>query len=469
MTTSNPSSTSTASEEPAGAGRGDRAAAVDPARLLDDRIAEGVFAVHREAFTSEAVHALEVERIFERTWVYVGHESQVAKPNDYITTTVGRQPVLVTRDAKGQLHGLLNSCRHRGMVVCPLRAGNQKFHTCRYHGWVYDSAGANRQVSAQDVGRYPQAFNAQQLGLVPVARFDAYRGFLFASLHADVPPLDEHLGDSRPFLDLIADQATEQGLEFVPGAVTYTFDANWKMQIENALDMYHFAYVHVSYLDLVRSRAQSPAALPPPDGEQGSFSFGRGHALMWRSHSRVTSELLARRSATFAGRMSEAALKWSSFGRNLTIFPNMQIVDNVSSMMLRVIRPLSARKTEMQTWCIAPKGEPAAERAARIREYEDFFNPSGLATPDDNVIYEQCQTGMAAAAAGWTAGYLRGIDRRGLPDTSPHAQELGLSGSQWIAGPRTLGDESCFHDAYREWARLLRQAPAAVPAAEGLR
>lgn len=429
-----------------------------PSKLLDDRIGEGIFAVHRDAFVSEEIHALEMERIFERTWVYVGHESQAAKPNDYFTTMIGRQPVMVTRDARGELHCVLNSCRHRGMVVCPLRSGNQKFHTCRYHGWVYDSGGQNRQVSAQEVARYPAGFDAKHLGLVPVAHFAAYRGFLFASLHPDVPALAEHLGESTVFLDLIADQAGEQGLEFVPGAVTYTFDANWKMQIENALDMYHFTYVHVSYLDLVRGRAKTPGAMPPPpEGQQGTFSFGRGHALMWREQSRVVPGLLERREAAFRGRMSEAALRWSGYGRNLTIFPNMQIVDNVSSMMLRVIRPVSAVRTEMQTWCLAPKGEPREERTARIREYEDFFNPSGLATPDDNVIYEHCQSGMAAAAAGWTAGYLRGIDRRGLPEVNPHAEELGMSRSEWIVGPRALGDESCFHDAYREWARLLSQ------------
>jgi benzoate/toluate 1,2-dioxygenase alpha subunit/2,4,5-trichlorophenoxyacetic acid oxygenase 1 len=435
----------------------------DPSCLLDDRVGEGVFAVDRDAFTSTAIFTLEMQRVFENTWVFVGHESEVAKPHDYVTTQIGRQPVIVSRDGDGDgvLHCMLNSCRHRGMVVCPLRSGNRKVHTCRYHGWVYDSAGNNRLVSEQDSGRYPAGFRAQDHGLVPVARFETYGGFMFASLNAAVPPLREHLGEAAMFLDLLAVQG-EQGLEYVPGAVSYTFDANWKLQIENALDMYHFSHVHVSYVDLLRRRAQTVGGgTPPPSGgEQGSFSFGRGHALMWRTGSRATPELLARRAKAFAPGMNEAQLRWSAYGRNLTIFPNLQIVDNVTSMMLRVIHPLAADRTEMRTHCIAPRGEGAAERTARIRDYEDFFNPSGLATPDDNVIYEHSQAGLAAAAAGMTAGYLRGIDRTGLAEINPHAAELGMKDTAWIVGPRSLGDETCFHDGYREWARLLAIPPA---------
>jgi phenylpropionate dioxygenase-like ring-hydroxylating dioxygenase large terminal subunit len=429
--------------------------------LLNDRVADGVFAVHRDAFLSQEVFELEIERVFENTWVYVGHECQVLQPHDFFTTSIGRQPVIVTRDGQGQLHCLLNTCRHRGMMVCPQRSGNQRFHTCRYHGWVYDSSGANRQVAEQGEGRYPSRFRAQDHALVPVARFASHNVFLFASLADTVPSLAEHLGEAAQFLDLLTLQAPE-GLEFVPGSVPYTFEGNWKLQIENALDMYHFGFVHVSYVDLLHRRARSVTGGAPPSagGEQGSFSFGRGHAMMWRTASRASPQLLERRAALFAPRMNEAQLRWSAYGRNLTIFPNLQIVDNVTSMMLRVIRPLAPDRTEMRTHCVAPRGEDAAARAGRIRDYEDFFNPSGLATPDDNVIYEHCQAGLAATDAGMTAGYLRGMDRTGLPAQNPHAHEFALSTTQWMTGSRRLGDETCFHDAYREWARLLAAAPA---------
>jgi len=62
---------------------------------------------------------------------------------------------------------------------------------------------------------------------------------------------------------------------------------------------------------------------------------------------------------------------------------------------LRTFRPLAADRTEMKSWCLAPIGEAPELRAWRLRQFEDFFNPGGLATPDDTVTYEGCQSGSA--------------------------------------------------------------------------
>ena len=111
-----------------------------------------------------------------------------------------------------------------------------------------------------------------------------------------------------------------------------------------------------------------------------------------------------------AQRHGAAKRDWMFNMRNLTIFPNLQIAENASSQ-LRVIRPIAVDRTEMRTWCIAPKGESAAARRLRIRQYEDFFNPSGMATPDDTVSYENCQRGFAGRVEPWLQGYARGMTR----------------------------------------------------------
>lgn len=430
--------------------------------LIDDRPSDGIFRVHRRAFTDPEVFEREQSRIFEGGWVFVGLASQLRRPHDFVTTTIGRQPLLLMADADGKLGAFFNSCRHRGMLVQPDPHGNRRLHVCRYHSWSYDSGGRNRHLSEHAQGRYLPSFDADDHDLVAVPRFARYRDFLFVSLDPNVTDLETYLGEARHFLDLMSAQAPA-GLEYLAGNATYTFQGNWKLQIENALDMYHFNHVHVSYVDLLQRRpAEGQLAGPPPsgagEGEQGSFSFGHGHAVMWRSRSRASAALLATRARQFAPHMTEPQLKWSSYGRNLTIFPNMQMVDNVTSMMLRVIRPLAPDLTEMRTYCLAPIGESADQREARLRDYEDFFNPSGLATPDDNVVYEHSQTGLNATGAGWTQGYARGMNRAGLPAQSPQAHELGLQTADWMSGPRSLGDETCFHDAYREWARRLGTA-----------
>lgn len=143
--------------------------------------------------------------------------------------------------------------------------------------------------------------------------------------------------------------------------------------------------------------------------------------------------------------------------RNLTIFPNLQIIDLQSmklSLQLRTWQPLAVDKTRMSSHCLAPVGEARDQRRARIRAYEDFFNPTGLATSDDNVMYEFCQSGFRAIAAGPTQGYLRGLGEsrtRGIE----HAAGLHIDEYESAFGSMAFGNETCFHAGYREWQRLL--------------
>ena len=432
--------------------------------LVEDRPAEGVFRVRREAFLDPQLFELEMQRVFEGTWQFVGMESQVARPHDYFTAMLGRQPVVVSRDGDGRLMCFLNSCRHRGGIVVPYASGNAAHHICRYHGWSYASSGRNTGITHREEGRYPPGFAEENHDLAPVARFAGYKGFLFASLSTDVPPLEEHLGESRAFLDLVADQSP-RGLELIAGTITYTFEGNWKLQFENGLDFYHFASTHASYVEVSKQRQQrhgieaGPRWSEAETSDQGTFNFGRGHAVMWsnRNSLRVTRPLTqdADAVAALTERVGEARARWMHLNRNLTIFPNMQLID-VTSLQLRLWRPLAVDRTEMTSWCLAPVGESTAARKRRIRQYEDFFNPSGLATSDDNVIYELQQAGLPARAAGWTQGHLRGLGSFGSGQNA-HADELGFKPESWITGSFQMGSETCFHTGYREWLRLLKK------------
>ncbi|WP_338664838.1 aromatic ring-hydroxylating dioxygenase subunit alpha [Pararoseomonas sp. SCSIO 73927] len=432
------------------------------AGLVDDRPEDGVFQVDRRVFTDPEVFEAEIRHVFEHNWVFVGLESQVARPHDFITTYIGRQPVLLTRDKEGALRLFLNTCRHRGTIVCPFKHGRQKFHVCRYHGWAYDSAGRNISITEEAAGQYPASFANADHDLVPVARLDSYRGFIFASLTEDVPSLAEHLGDARFFLDLVVDQSPTGELELVPGEITYTFDANWKLQFENGLDYYHFSSTHSSYVDILKKRkavAGPGAGFTDEDPEekegQGSFSFDHGHAVNWsikrtQLYGRPLASDPAVLEATRA-RLGPDRVKWMLRQRNLTIFPNLQVID-ILSAQLRTWRPLAANRTEMTSHCLAPVGEAPEARAMRIRSYEDFFNPSGLASSDDNVMYEFCQTGYEAEQAGATQGYLRGMGE-GLPGA--HAAELGINPAESAFGLPAFGGETNFHAGYRAWRRLM--------------
>ncbi|HEY8580741.1 MAG TPA: Rieske 2Fe-2S domain-containing protein, partial [Beijerinckiaceae bacterium] len=331
---------------------------LDVEALIDDRADEGVFRVDRRVFRDADVFEAEMAAIFEGTWVFVGLESQVAEPHDFFTTHIGRQPVLVTRDGAGVVRAFLNTCRHRGTVVCPFKAGKgQKHHVCRYHGWAYDSGGRNVLVTDEADGAYPRAFANENHDLFPVARLDSYRGLIFASLSPDVPPLEQHLGDARAFIDLAVDHGPA-GLEYVPGEVAYTYDGNWKLQFENGLDFYHFASTHSSYVDIARRRPKDEnelaivrEAFGVQEEGHGTLSFGAGHAVMWsiRNTPRGTGPLAYSREALDAlrARVGDTRAKWMVRQRNLTIFPNLQIIDISTSLQLRTWRPLAPDRTEM--------------------------------------------------------------------------------------------------------------------------
>lgn len=439
-------------------------AEVDLSQLVVDRPDEGIFQVRRDVFTDQAVFDLEMAHIFEGTWLYLGLESQIAKPHDFMTIHMGRQPVLLMRDAEGRVGAFLNTCRHRGAIVSPYKHGNARAHVCRYHGWTFDSAGRLMAIAQGKDGQYPPSFETEDHNLTPIARLDIYRGFIFGSLNPDVPPLSEHLGEARVFLDLVVDQSP-LGVEVIPGEVKYTFDGNWKLQFENGLDYYHFATTHSSYMDVMQYRVKSGAAQIPKTYEMddvqeaaGSYSFQYGHALMYaiRKQGRVHVRPLATDPGAMEeirARVGETRAKWMLRQRNLTIFPNLQIVD-ISAMQLRTWRPLAPGKTEMSSHCLAPIGEGDAAREMRIRNYEDFFNPTGMGSSDDNLMYEYVQSGYEATTGGPTQGYVRGLGKRLLPD-DPFSKELGINPNSWAWGPISFGDETCFHEGYREWRRLI--------------
>ena len=140
--------------------------------------------VHRRVYTDPDVFELEMERIFGRAWLFVGHTSQVPNPGDYITTELGRQPVIMTRHRDGSVQVLLNRCTHRGAKVVNERKGHAPRLVCCYHGWSYDTDGTAgracrcRKAAAKD-------FDKAAFGLARAPRVGEYRGFVFASLAAE--------------------------------------------------------------------------------------------------------------------------------------------------------------------------------------------------------------------------------------------------------------------------------------------
>jgi phenylpropionate dioxygenase-like ring-hydroxylating dioxygenase large terminal subunit len=241
---------------------------------VDDRPDDGVFRVDPAVFADPELFELEQKHIFARCWNFLALESQLARPNAFVSTWIGRTPILVTRTPAGAVAAFLNACRHKGAVVCRAEQGTAKYHVCPYHGWGYDSAGRNVDVKDRKHGEYAAGFERENHDLVPLARVAAYKGLVFGSLSADVPALEDWLGELKFFVDLAMDQGPD-GMEFVPGRAVYTYGANWKLQMDNGIDAYHLTSTHASFMDVMAKRRSGT------DGHQDArqFDAARSHVF----------------------------------------------------------------------------------------------------------------------------------------------------------------------------------------------
>ena len=158
------------------------------AAVVDDP-EKGLYRGRREAFTDPEIFELEMKYIFEGNWIYLAHESQLQNNNDYLTTYMGRQPIVISRDKTGELHALINACSHRGAMLCRRKKDNRSTFTCPFHGWTFNNTGRLLKVKDPRGADYPEQFNKEgSHDLTKVPRFESYRGFLFGSLNPDVVP-----------------------------------------------------------------------------------------------------------------------------------------------------------------------------------------------------------------------------------------------------------------------------------------
>ena len=431
--------------------------AMDARELITDTADPVRFRVDRRIYTDADIFATELKQIFERTWVYLCHESQIAEHGDYYATYMGAQPVFAIRQTDGAIGAFINACAHRGAVLTPRRRGRARTIVCRFHGWCYDTNGACVRIKDEATG-WPDGIDKSAHGLTPVGRVASYRGFVFGCLDPGVGGLEDDLGAARPFIDLLSDQSPE-GLEVVPGQQTYIIRGNWKLQAENGVDGYHVSTVHRVFAQAMGLREQlgdNSGNRPTEAGrikgnvETGCYDLGRGHNIIWAGRANPAVAPLFEAEARLIDEFGQAKTDWMlRRGRNLYLFPNVQLMDQ-SSTQIRVFRPLSPNRTEVRVYCIAPKGESRGARVARLRKFEDFFMVTGMATPDDLAALEDCQIGAKGTASRWSDM------ERGLSAMTQGPDDLARGiGAQVASSAGRWDHETLYHGYFRRWAALM--------------
>lgn len=402
--------------------------------------------VHTSLYADPAIFDAEMERIFRNTWVWVAHESEVAAPNSFRTSHVGLEPVIVTRDKHGKVHVLLNRCRHRAASICEKAKGKSSVFVCPYHGWSYEVDGRLRKVPYAD--GYAEPLDPADYSLVSL-RTETYNGMIFATFRHDMIPLDEYLGPARKWIDLFMKQGAGFGVTAL-GEHRFRFPGNWKIQLENTTDAYHFPIVHKTFLS---SLDEETGNLMDVLGQGGWVEdLGNGHSVMVMIPDLV--DLEENLDAPIPERFADLAADLAAEGHddaqvrrivravggsgfNLNMFPNIAC----SMAFFRALRPIAVDETEIRHIAIGMDGGPAAGNRMRLRLHEHFQGPMGFGTPDDAEGWERVQRGAQAGKDLWI------MLNRGIEPPEGRAEPGHNAGD--------VSAETGMRAAYHMWKRMM--------------
>ncbi len=392
-------------------------------------------------YEDQSIFREEMEKIFTRTWVWVAHDSEVPDKGSFKLSWVGSQSVIVVRDRKGDINVLANRCRHRAATVCEVKQGKTSSFQCPYHGWGYALDGSLRALPHPE--EYGEDFDKSKHGMKAL-RAESYQGMIFATFNESAEPLDDFLGPAKKWIDLFMKQGAGYPVTTL-GEHQFSFPGNWKIQLENTTDAYHFPIVHKSFLQSLDEEAEKTFTFM--DGAGFVEDLGNGHSVMVMIPELV--DLEANLDAPIPERFQQLAEELRNehgedqvrrivravggSGFNLNLFPNVAC----SMAFFRVLRPVNVNETAIRHIAIGMKDGPAAANRMRLRLHEHFQGPLGFGSPDDSEVWERVQRG-ATGLEQQEILVNRGADKQGADGPRGH-----------------VSAETGMRAAYKMWKRMM--------------
>lgn len=363
---------------------------------VKDLVNEDATLIGRKAWSDEHIYELEKKGIFGKSWLFLGHESQIKNPGDFVQAYMCETPIILARGSDDKVYANINSCSHRGVPVCRADHGNAKRFVCPYHNWSFTVEG--------ELATIPQERELQckpdksQLGLKPVPRLESWKGFYFGSFDENIESLDDYLGDMKFYLGAFIDRF-EGGIEFVGAPHRWVIDANWKLPMENQLgDVNHGPFLHASIvtpeanqeiIDHGLSAVTTPGhgatfRMMPEDTHPGLVAWGMEspnvmmappevHQYLFDTHEKAVERVGPVR----------ANMKGLTYG----VYPNLSFL--WSNASFKVSHPRGPGKVEYWSWSVVPADAPENVKKTLRNNYATFFGPGGVLEQEDSEVWMQ--------------------------------------------------------------------------------
>ncbi len=423
----------------------------------------------------EDVYRDEQERVFSRSWLVVGHEDMIRKPGDFVTNYMGEVPVIVSRDAAGKVHVLVNKCSHRGVEVCLFDRGNAKAFTCSYHGWSYDLAGKLIGVPMERAF-YRDELDHAAWGLEEVPKVSTFNGLICASFDPEAPPLVQWLGeDVCWWLETFVLAGPLGGLEALPGWHRYRSPGNWKLIAENFIgDDYHvFSATHVAWLQIVRELSAKGVMIPMvtypamPSGPVYEGSSGKSGGPPLGMGLVALDDSIYQRDLEEAKQLGTESVDWvkeryqllqvalkdrepKPYGfMNGLLFPNIALMGFISPLVGRhfiLFHPRGTREHEAWQWTMVEKNAPQAVKDLAVQRVYQGQHMAGLIAPDDVENFERLVEAVGP--------------RRNWKRPFHYGMQLGHEGEGPTGLPGTLGpnpSEINQRRFYKYWLEMMER------------
>lgn len=376
-------------------------------------------------FNDAEIYRLERERLFPRCWMFLGHETEIPSPGDYVTRPIADNSIILARDEHGRISAHLNMCRHRGNQICKTEMGNASHFRCSYHGWVYKNSGELIGVPYFKEA-YESKLDKKAWSLVTV-RTESYQGLIFGTLDPDAAPLEDYLGGFQFYLDIYL-KPGPGGTEVYGPPDRWVADTDWKICAENfAGDGYHTPVAHqfgfhLGYFASSGATHSEGWAVHIPDK---GHAIGLGHTPGMPPFFGYPDELV--------GQMRQALTpeQLDLFGKTRTavgtVFPNLSFLiqpfsripgeSGVRFCTMRLWHPVGPGRMEMWSWCLVPKDATPEYKEEAYKAYTLAFGQAGTFEQDDFENWTNVTRQAGSSLAGdLEFPYQMGMDSERLED-----------------------------------------------------